>query len=177
MLLESLSQTLGLSLTPNVPPLDLVDGLSSVDKNGSIKRPMNAFMLWSRIHRSSVSQANPTANNADISVQLGYEWSLLSEEQKQPYCDMAYKLKDMHRQQFPDWIYKPQKKKSNESLSSSRCKSGQGAEAGPEPHKPPSCTDQSSSLPPSDHKQMEPGLTHIHAFASSISTHMLIHII
>lgn len=105
MLLESLSQTLDLSLTLNVPPLDLMEALSSVDKNGSIKRPMNAFMLWARIHRSSVSQANPTANNADISVQLGYEWSLLSEEQKRPYNDMAYKLKDMHRQQFPGRTY------------------------------------------------------------------------
>lgn len=66
-----------------------------------IKRPMNAFMVWARIHRPALSKANPMANNADISVQLGHEWSRLSEEQKTPYYEAARKLKDKHRQAYP----------------------------------------------------------------------------
>lgn len=73
----------------------------SKDKSGHVKRPMNAFMVWARIHRPALAKANPTANNAEISVQLGLEWSKLSEEQKQPYYDEARKIKQRHREEFP----------------------------------------------------------------------------
>ncbi|KAJ8408850.1 hypothetical protein AAFF_G00246680 [Aldrovandia affinis] len=68
---------------------------------------MNAFMVWSRIHRTAMSKANMDATNADISVQLGIEWSKLSEEQKRPYYEEAYRLKHKHSQEFPDWVYQP----------------------------------------------------------------------
>lgn len=62
---------------------------------------MNAFMVWARIHRAAVAKANPGANNAEISVQLGLEWSRLTEEQKQPYYEEANKIKLRHREEFP----------------------------------------------------------------------------
>lgn len=70
-------------------------------KNGYIKRPMNAFMVWAKVHRHALSLANPNASNTDISVQLGLEWSKLSEEQKRPYYEEAHILKDRHMQEFP----------------------------------------------------------------------------
>lgn len=73
----------------------------SKDKSGHVKRPMNAFMVWARIHRPALAKANPAANNAEISVQLGLEWSKLTEEQKQPYYDEAQKIKQRHREEFP----------------------------------------------------------------------------
>lgn len=73
----------------------------SKDKTGHVKRPMNAFMVWARIHRPALAKANPNANNAEISVQLGLEWSKLTEEQKQPYYDEARKIKQRHREEFP----------------------------------------------------------------------------
>ncbi|KAK1159306.1 transcription factor SOX-30-like [Acipenser oxyrinchus oxyrinchus] len=79
----------------------------SKDRNGHIKRPMNAFMVWARIHRPALAKANPAANNADISVQLGIEWNKLSEEQKKPYYDAAQKIKEKHREEFPGWVYQP----------------------------------------------------------------------
>lgn len=88
----------------------------SKNSSGYIKRPMNAFMVWSRIHRAAMSKANANATNADISVQLGHEWSKLSEEQKKPYYEEAYKLKHKHSQEFPGkapqavltrYLYKP----------------------------------------------------------------------
>ncbi|NXY69371.1 SOX30 factor, partial [Glareola pratincola] len=99
--------------TKNVPftvlPSDsgMPDTPFSKDKNGHVKRPMNAFMVWARIHRPALAKANPAANNAEISVQLGLEWSKLTEEQKQPYYDEARKIKQRHREEFPGWVYQP----------------------------------------------------------------------
>ncbi|KFZ62605.1 Transcription factor SOX-30, partial [Podiceps cristatus] len=93
--------------TKNVPltvlPSDsgMPDTPFSKDKSGHVKRPMNAFMVWARIHRPALAKANPAANNAEISVQLGLEWSKLTEEQKQPYYDEAHKIKQRHREEFP----------------------------------------------------------------------------
>ncbi|NXN32189.1 SOX30 factor, partial [Nycticryphes semicollaris] len=99
--------------TKNVPltvlPSDsgMPDTPFSKDKSGHVKRPMNAFMVWARIHRPALAKANPAANNADISVQLGLEWNKLTEEQKQPYYDEAQKIKQRHREEFPGWVYQP----------------------------------------------------------------------
>uniref|UniRef100_A0A8C5AE47 HMG box domain-containing protein n=1 Tax=Gadus morhua TaxID=8049 RepID=A0A8C5AE47_GADMO len=70
-------------------------------KKGNIKRPMNAFMVWARINRPALSRVSPQATNADISIQLGNEWSRMSEEQKNPYFQEAQRLKNVHQQQFP----------------------------------------------------------------------------
>ncbi|XP_041123009.1 transcription factor SOX-30-like [Polyodon spathula] len=92
-----------------VPPSDpgAFETAQSKDRNGHIKRPMNAFMVWARIHRPALAKANPAANNADVSVQLGIEWNKLSEEQKKPYYDAAQKIKEKHREEFPGWVYQP----------------------------------------------------------------------
>ncbi|XP_053847418.1 transcription factor SOX-30 [Vidua macroura] len=103
--------------TKNVPltvlPSDsgMPDTPFSKTKSGRVKRPMNAFMVWARIHRAAVAKANPGANNAEISVQLGLEWSKLTEEQKQPYYEEANKIKLRHREEFPGWVYQPNRKK------------------------------------------------------------------
>ncbi|NXI54164.1 SOX30 factor, partial [Chloroceryle aenea] len=103
--------------TRNVPftvlPSDsgMPDTPFSKDKSGHVKRPMNAFMVWARIHRPALAKANPNANNAEISIQLGLEWSKLTEEQKQPYYDEALKIKQKHREEFPGWVYQPRQGK------------------------------------------------------------------
>ncbi|XP_064422938.1 transcription factor SOX-30 [Latimeria chalumnae] len=92
-----------------VPPAEsgIPDTPFSKDRNGHIKRPMNAFMVWARIHRPALAKANPAASNAEISVQLGLEWNKLTEEQKKPYYDEAQKIKEKHREEFPGWVYQP----------------------------------------------------------------------
>ncbi|KAF5888506.1 Transcription factor SOX-30, partial [Clarias magur] len=75
--------------------------------NGYIKRPMNAYIIWARKHRSVLAEANPTASQGEISEQLGIEWRKLSEEEKMPYFAESHRLKMEHQQQFPDWEYKP----------------------------------------------------------------------
>ncbi|XP_067233071.1 transcription factor SOX-30-like [Chanodichthys erythropterus] len=83
------------------------------NKKVSIKRPMNAFILWSKIHRRALSKANPNASHCDISVQLGLEWSRLSEEQKEPYYMEAHRIKAEHRRKYPDWVYRPKKRSAS----------------------------------------------------------------
>ncbi|XP_008935501.1 PREDICTED: LOW QUALITY PROTEIN: transcription factor SOX-30, partial [Merops nubicus] len=104
-----------------IPPSDsgMPDTPFSKDKSGHVKRPMNAFMVWARIHRPALAKANPNASNSDISVQLGLEWSKLTEEQKQPYFAEAQKIKLKHREEFPGWVYQPQGKRKRFPLPGS----------------------------------------------------------
>ncbi|XP_063284799.1 transcription factor SOX-30-like [Pelobates fuscus] len=77
------------------------------NKNGQIKRPMNAFMVWARIHRSVLAKTIPSTSNSEISVLLGAEWKKLSFEQKKPYFDEAERIRQRHQHEFPDWVYQP----------------------------------------------------------------------
>ncbi|XP_032234043.2 uncharacterized protein LOC116616190 [Nematostella vectensis] len=77
------------------------------ENNAKVKRPMNAFMIWARLHRSTIAKRYPQANNAEISIRLGEIWNDLSSEQQKPYFDEATRLKDKHKAEHPNWVYQP----------------------------------------------------------------------
>lgn len=75
-----------------------------------IKRPMNAFMVWSQMERREIVKYAPDMHNAEISKNLGKRWKMLSEEQRKPYRDEAQRLKELHLKEYPDYKYRPRKK-------------------------------------------------------------------
>nr|XP_061824314.1 transcription factor SOX-11-like [Nerophis lumbriciformis] len=94
---------------------------------GHIKRPMNAFMVWSKIERRKIMEQSPDMHNAEISKRLGKRWKMLKDGEKIPFIREAERLRLKHMADYPDYKYRPKKKPKLDGAKS--------ASAAPSPEK------------------------------------------
>ncbi|KAL6430569.1 hypothetical protein ACFW04_007861 [Cataglyphis niger] len=83
-----------------------------------IRRPMNAFMIFSKRHRALVHQRHPNQDNRTVSKILGEWWYALGPEEKQKYHELASEVKEAHFKAHPDWKWcsKDRRKSSTTSF-------------------------------------------------------------
>uniref|UniRef100_A0A1A8U1I4 SRY-box containing gene 11a n=1 Tax=Nothobranchius furzeri TaxID=105023 RepID=A0A1A8U1I4_NOTFU len=86
---------------------------------GHIKRPMNAFMVWSKIERRKIMEQSPDMHNAEISKRLGKRWKMLKDSEKIPFIREAERLRLKHMADYPDYKYRPKKKPKLDTSKSS----------------------------------------------------------
>lgn len=86
------------------------------EKRLQVKRPMNAFMLWSKEKRRKISSVDPSLHNSHISKILGEEWKTLPMHEKDPYVKESKALMEKHKQEHPDYHYKPRQNKLTKAL-------------------------------------------------------------
>lgn len=91
-------------------------------KDAKIRRPMNAFMIFSKRHRALVHQKHPNQDNRTVSKILGEWWYALKAEEKTKYHELASEVKEAHFRAHPEWKWCSKDRRK----SSSSTKDGRG---------------------------------------------------
>lgn len=86
-----------------------------------IKRPMNAFMIWSSKKRRELARENPKLHNSEISKILGSEWRKLTEEERQKFFAEAKLLNELHMIEHPNYKYRPKRRIKRRSINRQNC--------------------------------------------------------
>lgn len=83
---------------------------TDVDEDSSeqrARRPMNAFLLFCKRHRSLVRQEHPRLDNRGATKILADWWAVLDPNEKQKYTDMAKEYKDAFMKANPGYKWCP----------------------------------------------------------------------
>uniref|UniRef100_A0A0N4Z3Y5 HMG box domain-containing protein n=1 Tax=Parastrongyloides trichosuri TaxID=131310 RepID=A0A0N4Z3Y5_PARTI len=91
------------------------DIFNSHSSKRQIRRPMNAFMIFSKIHRPLVHEKYPNRDNRTVSKILGEWWYSLEIDEKQKYQVMASKAKEAHFKAYPNWKWCNKERKKSPS--------------------------------------------------------------
>ncbi|XP_019384165.1 PREDICTED: HMG box transcription factor BBX isoform X1 [Crocodylus porosus] len=82
------------------------------------RRPMNAFLLFCKRHRSLVRQEHPRLDNRGATKILADWWAVLDPKEKQKYTDMAKEYKDAFMKANPGYKWCPATNKPVKTQSS-----------------------------------------------------------
>lgn len=82
-----------------------------------VRRPMNAFMIFSQRERALIHHQYPNCDNRAVSKMLGERWYSLSQVEKADFHKLATELKQEHFKANPDWKWRNrlEKQKSQET--------------------------------------------------------------
>ncbi|EFO16314.2 hypothetical protein LOAG_12193 [Loa loa] len=97
--------------------------MNEYDVQKRIKRPMNAFMVWSQMRRAQIASTDVKMHNSQISKELGAEWREMSAEEKAPYVKRAKELREELMRRHPNYVYRPKRRShgTTKNLLSKSC--------------------------------------------------------
>ncbi len=104
-------------------------------KDNKIRRPMNAFMIFSKKHRSLVHEKHPNQDNRNVSKILGEWWYALGSDGKNQYHVLASEMKEAHFKAYPEWKWCSKDRKKSSS-SNKDLRGRLGSLDGPEENSP-----------------------------------------
>lgn len=92
---------------------------------------MNAFMIFSKKHRSLVHEKHPNQDNRTVSKILGEWWYALGSDGKTQYHVLASEMKEAHFKAHPEWKWcsKDRKKSTGSVKDAAAASAAQAKEA------------------------------------------------